>query len=85
MVISGIVSGIRMMKPDNQLVIQAEVAISPGNSGGPLLDRYGNVIGISTLTFSREKGQNLNGFIPIAKALKSLYLQIAWPGGKAGS
>ncbi|MDD9924736.1 MAG: trypsin-like peptidase domain-containing protein, partial [Rhodospirillaceae bacterium] len=84
-VTSGIVSGIRKMKPDNQLLIQADVPISPGNSGGPLLDRYGNVIGISTLTFSRDKGQNLNGFIPIAEALKSLNLQIAPRAGKAGN
>ena len=50
--------------------------ITPGNSGGPLLDRcgplldrYGNVIGISTLTFSGDKGQNLYGFISIAEVL----------------
>lgn len=83
-VTGGIVSGIRKMKPDNQLVIQADVPISSGNSG-PLLDRYGNVIGISTLTFSRETGHNLNGFIPIAEALKSLNLHIAPPASKVGS
>ncbi len=73
-VTSGILSGICKMKPDNHLVIQADVPISPGNSGGPLLDRYGNVIGISTLTFSRDKGQNLDGFIPIAEAFDPLSL-----------
>ena len=71
-VVSGIVIGIRMMKPDNQLVIQAGVPISPGNSGGPLLNQYGNLIGISTLTFLRDRGQNPNGFILIAEALKSV-------------
>lgn len=83
-VTSGIVSGIRRIKPDNQLLIQADVPVSPGNSGGPLLDRHGNVIGISTLTFSGRQGQNLNGFIPIGEALKSLKLEIA-PDSRAAA
>ena len=69
-VISGIVIGIHMLKPNNQTVIQAGVPISPGNSDGPLLNQYGNLIGISTLTFLRDRGQNPNGFILIAEALK---------------
>lgn len=83
-VTSGIVSGMRRMKPDNQLLIQADVPVSPGNSGGPLLDRHGNVMGISTVTFSGRQGQNLNGFIPIGEALKSLRLKIA-PGSRTAA
>ena len=63
-VVSGIVIGIRMMKPDNQLVIQAGVPILPGNSGGPLLDQYGNLIGISTLTFFARQGIQSLGIHP---------------------
>ena len=38
--------------------IQITAPISSGNSGGPLVDEYGNVIGITTGAFT--EGQNLN-------------------------
>lgn len=43
--------------------IQITAPISSGNSGGPLVDEYGNVIGITTGAFT--KGQNLNLAIPV--------------------
>ncbi len=49
------------------IYIQTTAPISPGNSGGPLFDKYGNVIGINTLTML--DGQNLNFAIPIGRAL----------------
>ncbi|MBI5877034.1 MAG: trypsin-like peptidase domain-containing protein [Chloroflexi bacterium] len=35
-------------------LIQTDAAINPGNSGGPLLDSRGQVIGVTTLIFSRS-------------------------------
>ncbi len=54
----GIVSGIR----ENN-IIQITAPISPGSSGGPVLDRDGNAIGISTSQV--QGGQNLNFAVPI--------------------
>lgn len=45
--------------------IQTTAPISQGNSGGPLLDENGHVIGITTAYFA--DGQNLNLAIPIAQ------------------
>ncbi|MFT5487183.1 MAG: serine protease Do [Paracoccaceae bacterium] len=68
----GIVSAWRRLKRDGRRLIQADVPITGGNSGGPLLDQSGNVIGISVAGFTVEDAQNLNLFIPINDALEAL-------------
>lgn len=50
---------------DGETFIQTTTPISPGNSGGPLIDKDGKVVGITTASFI--DGQNLNLAIPIAK------------------
>jgi S1-C subfamily serine protease len=62
-----------------QAYIQSDVAIAHGNSGGPLLDEKGAIVGLSVLIY--EPGgvpQNINFFVPIDEALKALAIQ---PGG----
>lgn len=51
---------------------QMTALISPGNSGGPVLNGKGEVIGISLITL--EDGQNLNFVIP-SNAIKGLLTQ----------
>lgn len=45
--------------------IQTTAPISHGNSGGPLIDRFGNVIGITSAGI--EEGQNLNLAISVSE------------------
>lgn len=56
----GIVSSIRHIDPDTLLQITAP--ISPGSSGGPVLDLSGRVIGVAEGTIT--EGQNLNFAVP---------------------
>jgi len=46
-VTKGIVSGLR--QSDWGLWIQTDTAVNPGNSGGPLLNRSGRVVGLNTM------------------------------------
>jgi hypothetical protein len=48
--------------------IRFSAAASPGNSGGPLLDRDGKVIGI---VLRKSPGENLNYAIPIVEVLRA--------------
>nr|WP_298686504.1 trypsin-like peptidase domain-containing protein [uncultured Dongia sp.] len=55
-------------------LIQADVTIQPGSSGGPLLDNQGNVVGLSQsgLTDETDHLVGINFFVPIADALRQL-------------
>ena len=63
----GVVSGVRQF--DDQELFQITAPISPGSSGGPVLNVKGDVIGIAVSTV--HDGQNLNFAIP-AKYLTKL-------------
>jgi S1-C subfamily serine protease len=70
----GIISAIRSVRgPDNNLIedaIQTDASVNPGNSGGPLLNSRGEVIGITTMIASNGADQSSGiGFaIPINTA-----------------
>ena len=56
----GIISGIRTSGSDT--ILQITAPISPGSSGGPVVDGSGEVIGVAVATV--KDGQNLNFAIP---------------------
>jgi serine protease Do len=69
---AGIVSAKRRSLPGDAYVpfIQTDAAVNPGNSGGPLFDAAGNVIGINAQIYSQTGGyQGLSFAIPIDVAL----------------
>ena len=68
----GIVSALSRSLPDGTYVpfIQTDVAVNPGNSGGPLFDTEGNVVGINSQIYSRSGGyMGVSFAIPIDLAM----------------
>jgi serine protease Do len=69
-VTSGIVSAIGRETGDYLPFIQTDVAVNPGNSGGPLLDLKGQVVGINSQIVSRSGGfMGISLAIPIDEAM----------------
>ncbi len=52
--------------------IQPDAAINPGNSGGPLINAYGQVIGISSAKIALEEYEGICFAIPISEAMPIL-------------
>jgi serine protease Do len=70
---AGIVSAKSRSLPDDNYVpfIQTDVAVNPGNSGGPLFNLKGQVVGINSQIYSQTGGyQGLSFSIPIDVAMK---------------
>ncbi|MEK6918271.1 MAG: trypsin-like peptidase domain-containing protein [Nanoarchaeota archaeon] len=72
----GIVSGVHRSGPNNLLAyIQTDAALNPGNSGGPLIDKNGEVVGINN--FKIGSGESL-GFALESNFIKDSVNQIAY-------
>ncbi len=69
----GIVSALREEAPGREW-IQTTAPVSHGNSGGPLLNMEGSVVGVITWGVNTEQGQNLNFAIPsdVVKSVLSM-------------
>ena len=75
-VTKGIISNIRVDNASGLKFIQSDASISPGNSGGPLFDKFGNVIGISVAKYNTNSAEGLGLFIPLQDAFSSIKLSI---------
>jgi len=74
---AGLVSGLNRTIPSPagrpiNGVIQTDAAINAGNSGGPLLDSYGRLIGLNTATFTRQ-GTGLSSGVNFALPVDTVY------------
>ncbi|KAL8460952.1 hypothetical protein ACS0TY_032451 [Phlomoides rotata] len=75
---TGVISGLarEIPSPNGRAIrgaIQTDAAINAGNSGGPLIDSYGHVIGVNTATFTRKGSgisSGVNFAIPIDTAIR---------------
>jgi S1-C subfamily serine protease len=71
----GIVSSVRIF--DDLTLLQITAPISPGSSGGPIVDDKGEIVAVAVATF--RGGQNLNFAIPV-KYVTELVTHIDNPG-----
>ncbi len=72
-VTAGIISAKSRSLPDGTYIpfIQTDAAVNPGNSGGPLINLKGEVIGINSQIFTESGGyQGLSFAVPINLAVK---------------
>lgn len=71
----GYVSGInREVTTDNTVIsmLQTDAAINPGNSGGPLVNMYGQVVGINSSKIITEGYEGMGFAIPVSRAKEIL-------------
>jgi S1-C subfamily serine protease len=73
----GIVSALDRERVESQFVLssdQTDAAVNPGNSGGPLFNMWGSVVGVNTMLLSSANGsEGLNFTVParyVAMALR---------------
>lgn len=76
-VTQGIISGIR--RQGDRTLLQTDVAVNPGNSGGPLLNTTGVVVGIVTEKVASRGIEGLSFALPIGEALQKLDVAVMPP------
>ena len=78
----GVVSAVaRQFEPEAPMIyIQTDASINRGNSGGPLVDTAGRLIGINTLILSQSGGSEGLGFAAPSNIVASVFDQLKSSG-----
>ena len=69
----GMVSGFREF--DEKKLIQTDVSMNPGNSGGPLINTKGKVLGLVSMKLIANEIEGIGFAIPIEQAIKILNIK----------
>jgi serine protease Do len=74
----GLISAVaRQIDPDSPLIfIQTDAPVNPGNSGGPLVNVEGEVVGMNTFIVSQSGGNEGLGFAIPCATLRTVYRQL---------
>jgi serine protease Do len=85
-VTSGIVSAVNrdIMESPFDDYLQTDAAINHGNSGGPLFNEAGEVIGMNSVIFSPDRGSSGLGFAVPSNSLQFVFDRLI-RGGKVGA
>jgi serine protease Do len=78
----GIVSSVaRQLEPESPMVyIQTDASINQGNSGGPLVDTRGRLVGVNTLILSGAASTAAPGFAAPSNIVRAVFEQIRRTG-----
>ena len=78
----GVVSAVaRQLEPESPMVyVQSDASISPGSSGGPLVDLRGRVVGINTLVANRGGAGDGVAFAAPSNIVRGVYEQLRRSG-----
>jgi len=74
----GVVSAAaRQLEPESPMIyVQTDASINKGNSGGPLVDTSGRVVGINTMILSQSGGAEGVGFAVPSNIVAAVYNQL---------
>jgi serine protease Do len=81
----GVVSAVdRQLNPDDpRAYIQTDASMNPGNSGGPLVDLEGRLLGINTMILSQSGGSEGLGFAVPLDVIRHSYADLRANGSVA--
>jgi serine protease Do len=71
----GVVSAVaRQLRSDDPMIyVQTDASVNPGNSGGPLVDSSGRVVGLNTAILSQSGGSEGIGLAVPSNIVRSVY------------